>query len=153
MVRSMIPLIPWTRRVSESFGRLENEMANFMDRFFGGEERWGDGPREFNPRMDLVETEGGFEISVELPGMKAEDFHVEFRDGALWVSGERKEATEEKGKTFHRVERHFGHFHRMIPLPGTVDEDNVQASYKDGVLAIYVPKSEAAKPKQISVTS
>jgi len=137
----------------ESFGRWENEMANLMDRFFGAEERWGDGPREFNPRTDFAETDDAYEVSVELPGMKAEDFNVEFRDGGLWVSGERKEMTEEKGKTFHRVERHFGHFQRMIPLPGAVDEDNVDATYKDGVLTVRVPKTEAAKPKQISVKS
>jgi len=121
MVRSMVP---WTGRLPQPFERFENEMAGLMDRFFGTEERWGNGGlTAFHPHIDFAETANAYEVTVELPGLKPEDFHVEYHDGGLWISGERKEETEEKGKTFHRVERHYGQFQRMIPLPGAIDDE------------------------------
>jgi HSP20 family protein len=136
--------------------RLENEMNELMGRFFGREEGWGWGDgleklEAFTPRMNLVETENAYEVTVELPGIKPEEFNVEFKEGALWITGHRKEEKEEKGKTFHRVERHFGEFRRMIPLPGAVNEEKVEAAFKEGLLTVTVPKAEIVKPRHIAV--
>lgn len=147
MVRT---LIPWTPRVPQALGRWENEMNRLMERFFSPDDDWQRG-EAFVPRTDLVETEEEYQVMVELPGMKAEDFGVEFKQGNLWVSGERKEEKHEDGKTFHRIETHYGQFCRVIPLPGAVDEDKVEAHYRDGILHINVPKAAAARPKKIAV--
>jgi HSP20 family molecular chaperone IbpA len=74
----------------------------------------------FAPSVNFAETEKGYEVSVELPGMKPEDVHVEFKDGHLWITGERKSEVEEKGKTFHRVERRYGSFRRVIAIGNEV---------------------------------
>ena len=132
--------------------RFESEMGSLMNRFFGPRDEWLD-QDAFNPKVNLTETDSNFEATVELPGMKAEDFHVEMEGGELRISGEKKEEKEEKGKTFHRVERHYGEFRRTIPLPVAVDAGKVSAEYKDGVLTVKVPKTEAAKPKKIEIKS
>lgn len=83
--------------------------------------------------------------------MKPEDLNVEYRDGTLVIAGRKAEEKEEKGKTFHRVERCAGEFRRAIALPQAVDQEHVEAHYADGVLRVTVPKAEAAKPRQIAI--
>ena len=118
MVRS---LVPWTVRLPRPIGRLENEMSEWMERFFNREEGWWNGlekMEEFAPNVNLAETENAYEVTVELPGMKPEEFHVELKEGILRISGHREEEKKEEGKTFHRVERRYGEFRRAIPMPG-----------------------------------
>ncbi len=150
MVRS---LIPWTsRELPRPLERLEREMEDLFDRF--GFEGWLTEERgRFLPRTDVAETEDAYEVMIDLPGMKPEDFTVEIREGSLWISGVKEEAHEEEGKTYHRVERQRGEFRRVIPLPTAVDESKVQAEYVDGVLKVTVPKAESAKPKRIEIKS
>jgi HSP20 family protein len=149
MVRSLIPrstgLRPWTA--------FERDMENWMNRFFGGGMMpWSETEEMmFTPEVNLAETDNEFEVSVELPGLKPEDVHVELSNGNLVISGEKKEEKEEKGKTFHRIERHFGEFRRTIPLDVPVEEEKIDASFRDGVLTVMLPKSEQAKPKSIEV--
>jgi HSP20 family protein len=127
-------------------------MENLFNRFLGDEE--GEWPMvEFVPRTDVVETDGAMEVTVELPGMKAEEFKVEIKDNALWITGEKKEEKEEKNKTYHRIERRHGKFERILPMPAYVDAKKVEAAFRDGVLKVTVPKTEAVKPKQIAVKS
>ncbi|HWB12626.1 MAG TPA: Hsp20/alpha crystallin family protein [Pirellulales bacterium] len=126
-------------------------MENLMERFFNPEDgRWLIG---FVPAVNVAETENAFEVTLELPGMKAEDFKVEMKKGELWISGEKREEKEEKGKTFHRIERSSGEFRRVIPLPGEVAEEKIEAEYKEGVLKVVVPKTEKAKPRRVEVKS
>ena len=146
MLRSMIP---WRERFPATFPRFENEMEDLMERFFGNGEEWG--LTRFTPSLNVSETDNGYEVSVELPGLKPEEVHVELKEGNLWISGEKKEESEEKGKTFHRIERRHGEFRRMIQLPGAVAEEKVEAKFENGVLKVNVPKSEKVKPKKIPV--
>jgi HSP20 family protein len=143
-------MVPWRERFPATFPRFENEMEDLMERFFGngGDEL---GLTRFTPSLNISETDGEYEVSAELPGLKSDEVTVEFKDGNLWISGEKKEESEEKGKTFHRIERRHGEFRRMIQLPGTVDEEKVEAKFDNGVLKINVPKSEKVKPKRIPV--
>lgn len=142
-------LIPRTERLPRPLVRFEREMENLMDRFFRPDEgRW---LAEFVPAVNVAETETGYEVTMELPGMKREEFTVELKDGDLWVSGEKKEEKEEKGKSFHRVERTYGEFCRVVRLPGEVAADKISAEYKEGVLKISVPKTEKAKPRHVEV--
>jgi HSP20 family protein len=105
----------------------------------------------FAPRVNFAETATGYEVVADLPGLKPEDVDVEFHDGHLWITGARKEEAEEEGKTYHRVERRFGQFRRVITLGNEVDAEKIEASYKDGVLTVNVPKIAAAQPKKIEV--
>ncbi|HVC98188.1 MAG TPA: Hsp20/alpha crystallin family protein [Pirellulales bacterium] len=144
-------LVPRVDRLPRPFARVEREFENLMDRIMGSDEGrwpvWGG----FTPTFNLAETETHYEVTMELPGMKPEEFKVEVKNGELWVTGEKKEEKEEKGKTFHRIERTYGEFRRVIPLPGTVNEEKIEAEYKAGVLKVFVPKTEAAKPRHIEV--
>ena len=83
--------------------------------------------------------------------MKADEFNIEFKEGQLWVTGERKAEQEESGKTYHRVERHRGQFRRVVSLPVEVAADKIEATYKDGVLSIAVPKAPTVLPQKIVV--
>jgi HSP20 family protein len=130
---------------------MEEEMEDLFDRFTREDGEWM--PREayFVPKADVVETENEFEVTVDLPGMKREDVNVEVKDGDLWITGKRAEEKEEKGATYHRVERRYGEFRRVLALPARIDRDKVTAKYDNGVLKVTVPKMEAAKAKHIEV--
>lgn len=106
----------------------------------------------WSPALDVYDDKDHFVVTVELPGMKKEDIGLTLHDGVLTVTGERKHEREGKeGETF-RSERYFGKFQRSVTLPAAVDTAQVKASYQDGILAINLPKSEEAKPKQIEVS-
>jgi len=83
--------------------------------------------------------------------VKKEDVKVTLEDGVLTIQGERRHEKEEKGKKYHRMERSYGSFVRTFSLPDVIDDDKVKAEFKDGVLNLYLPKSEKAKPKAIEV--
>jgi HSP20 family protein len=89
-------------------------------------------------------------IRAELPGMKREDIKVEVKDVTLVLSGERKSEKPAEGVEYR--ERVNAKFWRSFSLPETVEQDSIEATYKDGVLEIRVPKAEEAKPRQIEVT-
>ena len=103
------------------------------------------------PPVDLSETENAFEIRLDLPGMESKDFEVEVNGNIATIRGERKEEKEEKGKTFHRVERRSGAFSRSLTLPCNVNEGEVAAEYSNGVLTITLPKREDTTPKKVTV--
>lgn len=126
-------------------------MENLVSRFFGREMFEENGGAVFAPQVNVAETDDHFEVTADLPGLKAEDVNVELKEGQLWISGEKKEEKEEQGKTFHRVERRYGQFRRIVPLSGAVKESDVQATFKDGVLTITLPKAEEVKPKKIAI--
>jgi HSP20 family protein len=129
---------------------LEMEFPKWMNEVLGPEGMLArDG--KFLPETNVVETDKAIEVTVELPGMKPEDVKVEMKENALWITGEKKEEKEEKGKTFHRIERRAGMFRRVLPLPAEVTQDQVDARFTDGVLKITLPKTERVAPKQIEV--
>jgi HSP20 family protein len=142
-------LTPFGTRFPSVFSDFRREMDGLMSRFFQGEE--GDGLQWYSPPINVAETDTGWEVTLDLPGMKPEDFDVEFKHGDLWITGERKYEHEEEGKTYHRVERQWGQFRRVIRMGEEVDAERVNAEYKDGVLHITVPKTEMARAKRIEV--
>jgi HSP20 family protein len=146
-------LTPWTARRPRKLDLLrEWEPFEMIERFFEEGDGWGLGDR-FAPPVDVVETPEAMEVTMELPGMKPEDVKVELKEGRLYISGEKKEEREEEGKHFHRMERRLGEFHRVLPLPATVDAENVRATFDKGLLKVTVAKTEEAKPKAIPVTA
>jgi HSP20 family protein len=112
---------------------------------------WQDRPRPFAPAIDVSENDGQYTITVELPGGTRDDVQVELHDGVLSIRGEKKNEREEKKEHRRYVERTYGSFSRSFQLPANVDATRLEASFKDGVLTITVPKTEEAKPKTIAV--
>jgi HSP20 family protein len=107
--------------------------------------------RRWMPAMDLVESRDHFVLRADLPGMSEDDVNIEFEDGTLTVSGERKAEHEESNEGFHRVERSFGTFSRSLTLPQGIDPEAVTASFDRGVLEIRIPKPEQRKPRKIAI--
>ena len=134
------PAVAWP-----TFGRLAN-LQDELDRLFESPlTGWA-------PALDVHEDKDSFSIRVELPGMRREDIEVSLQDGALVISGERKEEKVIEGTEVHRQERFYGRFSRALTLPSAVAGDKVKAQYKDGILTVTLPKAEEAKPKAITVS-
>jgi HSP20 family protein len=104
-----------------------------------------------SPAVDLTEDERSYKVSVELPGVRREDVSVELHEDVLTIRGEKRSEREEKKDRAHWVERSYGSFSRSFTLPPTAAADELLASFKDGVLAIEIPKKEAAKARQIAI--
>ena len=105
----------------------------------------------FVPPVDIYEDENSISLRLEIPGMKQEDLDIRLENNTLTVRGERKFEKEEKEENFHRIERRYGSFTRSFTLPNTVNTDDVNADYRDGVLEIRLGKRAETKPKQIKV--
>jgi len=141
------------RPISDLMGdvvNMQSEIDRMFDRFRGGilDES---GATAFMPPVDITEDETNFIIRAELPGVKKQDVSITVQNGVLTVRGEKKQEVEKKEGNVHRVERSYGTFQRSFTLPTSVKSDKIEASYDNGVLAISLPKSEEAKPKEIEV--
>jgi len=110
--------------------------------WFSGEEG---GEMAWSPRVNLSENEKELVVSAELPGMYEKNIDVSVSNDVLSIRGEKTEEKEEKEQDYHRVERRFGTFQRDIPLPAEVESDKVDATFKNGVLTIHLPKSPQAQ--------
>lgn len=106
---------------------------------------------QWAPRVDVRETDDALLVQAELPGISKKDVHLEVKDGVLTLTGERRYEKDVKEENVHRVERAYGRFSRSFSLPSNVDPNKVDASMKDGVLEVRLPKSESAKPKAIAI--
>lgn len=104
---------------------------------------------EWAPRTDVVETEQGYQLEVELPGIARDQLEIEVANDTVTVKGERKLASDPEA--YHRVERPYGSFNRVFFLPDWVDRPGIQAKLNDGVLSLFLPKREETKPRQIQV--
>ena len=139
-------LVRW--KPSRSLISLPREIDRFFDDF-------GLNFRDFDtvwsPRVDLAESEDGYEVKAELPGLKKEEIKVEVHDQVLTLTGEKKNEEKSDTKNYHRVERTYGRFGRSFRLPKEVKSDEIKAKYKNGILTIDIPKSEETKPKEIAV--
>lgn len=113
---------------------------------------WPSRESGWTPALDVHDDKDCLTVQVELPGVKKDEIDIALEDGVLTVSGERKtERVSKEGESF-RSERYFGKFQRTVTLPAAVDTGKVQASYKDGILTIDLPKAEEAKPRQITIS-
>jgi HSP20 family protein len=105
----------------------------------------------WTPALDLYQSNDNVVAVVELPGMRKEDIDISLHDGTLAIGGERKAEPVENGNSAARTERFTGKFRRSVTLPTRVDATKVNATYKNGILTVTLPKAEEAKPKQIQV--
>jgi len=147
-------LLPAKRQdVERPAASLQREMNRLFDDFFARDflvEPFK-GIGEWRPALDVPETETSVIVKADLPGLEAKDLDVALRGDLLTIKGEKKEEKEEKTKSYHRVERHYGSFERSVRLPATVKADQVKASFKNGVLQIELPKTEEARQKSIHI--
>jgi HSP20 family molecular chaperone IbpA len=105
------------------------------------------------PAVDIADTEKAYEITAELPGMDEKNVEVKFSNGVLTIKGEKKEEKEEKNKDYHLSERRYGSFQRSFTVPEGVDAEKIDATFKDGLLTVSLPKTPEAqkKEKQIAI--
>jgi HSP20 family protein len=103
------------------------------------------------PAIDVAEDEKHYAITVEIPGVKKEDVQVEIHEGMLTIRGEKKSEREEKDERRRYVERSYGSFSRSFSLPTDADGDRVEASFKDGILTITIPKTAESKPQTVAI--
>jgi len=152
-------LTPWkwnernqlARASHDPISSLQRELNQLLEGFFD------DSPFKFAerggaalmaPKLDISETDKELHITAELPGLKEEDIDVEFAGDYVKIRGEKKDERDEKEHNFHRVERSFGMFERVVPISAQVDREKAQATYKNGVLTITLPKTESAPSTQ-----
>ena len=128
---------------------IQNELNRLFGRTYAGEV--GSVGGTWVPPLDIYETDEKFVVTMELPGIEADDVDVSVEDSTLTISGERKFSEEVSEETYRRVERGYGSFSRSLSLPQTADAEHIEASFDKGVLRIEVPKAEVAKPKKITV--
>ena len=132
---------------------LQNEMNRLFNTVFDAPAPGNGGStlRRWMPAMDLVETDDHFVLRADLPGVSEDDVKIEFEDGTLTVSGERRAEHESKDEGYYRVERAFGSFSRSLTLPQGIDPAAVGASFDRGVLEVRIPKPEQRKPRRIEI--
>ncbi len=140
----MADIIRWNP-VRDIFN-LQDEINKLFGNYGGRDDSLG-----WAPAVDIQETESGYSIKVDLPGIKKEDIKLSVENNVMSISGERKDEKEEKGKNYLRKEKSYGSFFRSFALPHAVDSKNIKASYADGVLSVDIPKAEEAKPKEIKI--
>lgn len=154
-------LLPSLRRKGETpsrseeehpFYSLQREMNRLFDDFFHGfdleplravEERYAG----FSPSIDVRESDNEVTIKAEIPGIDEKDVEVLVCDESVTITGEKKEEQEDKGKDYYHLERTYGSFHRVIPLPKGINLEKVEATFKNGLLTVKVPKTEEARSK------
>jgi HSP20 family protein len=153
---------PVARRESWPFERLRSEIDRLFDDFgmgtwrspfrrsvFDVEPFWrGEISWSKVPAVDAAETEKGYEITAELPGINEKNVEVKYADGTLTIKGEKKDEREEKKENYYLSERNYGLFQRSFRVPDGVDTDKVEASFKNGVLTVTMPKTPEAQKKE-----
>lgn len=130
---------------------LHDEVNRIFRETFGGMQGGAASAGAFTPALDVEEDDERFVLHVELPSVNPEDVEVSLEESVLTIAGERRFYGDRNADGFRRIERHFGRFHRAVRLPDRVAADHVEASYRDGLLTITVPKAEEAKPRRIQV--
>jgi HSP20 family protein len=132
---------------------LQKEMNRLFDRLVptdvGNGEKMG---LSFIPAAEMTETPEAVQLKLEIPGMEAKDLNLEVTADSLTINGERKSEIKTEEEGFTRTEFRYGKFHRVIPLPVQVDNNNVTAEYKDGILNLTLPKAEEEKNKVVKVS-
>jgi HSP20 family protein len=136
-----------------NFQSLQHEMNRmFNELFHGGNRKEASSSiSPWTPSVDIYETDDALVIKAELPGVSKDDVSIDVHENTLTLRGQRKHEAEVKDAQYHRVERTYGSFQRSFTLPSMIDYEKVQATFKDGVLELHLPKSETAKPKRIAI--
>lgn len=146
-------IVPFKRRAGSDIAKLRNEMDDMFSRFMG-DVTWpftaSSTPPAW-PALDIADRENDVLVKAEVPGMDAQDIEISVHGNILSISGEKKEAHEDKKEGYYHCERTYGNFRRDITLPTEVNPDKVNAEMKNGVLTVTLPKAERAKTVKVKV--
>lgn len=137
----------WLERDLGHIDRLLNEVSGA----WGRQSADATDAATWIPTVDVFESKDELRIVAELPGVRPEDVKLSVENAMLSIRGEKKQVAEENAEAVHRYERSYGLFLRSFRIPSTVDADRIQARYEHGVLTVTLPKSEKAKPREITV--
>lgn len=137
------------RRPFREFDRLRRQLDELYGAFSGGALPMSSAG--VFPLTNVTEDNENYYVRAELPGIKSDELDIQVTADGISISGERKIPEEGNGVKYHRREREAGKFSRLINLPGEVDINKVEASMENGILKVTIPKSEATKPRQITV--
>jgi HSP20 family protein len=140
-------------------GALQRRMNRMLDDFFGD---FGDlplgplhgigrGSEGFIPRMDVAETDKEITLNMELAGIDEKDVNITLQDDVLTIRGEKKIERDEKNQRYSLTERSYGTFSRSLSLPTEIQQDNIQASFKKGVLTVRLPKAAVPEAKATKI--
>ena len=134
--------------------REVSSLQDRLNRAFGGRTERDDEMQlaAWAPPVDIAEEKDRILITAELPGFKENEIEIQTENGMLTLLGERKFEKETDGKSYHRVERSYGQFVRSFSLPNNVDREKIQATFRDGLLQVELPKREDAKPRTIKIS-
>lgn len=144
-------IAPWRRRELRRTPNyaLDQTINRMFDDFFADFDRFGVRPfaegTSFSPSIDLSETDSEVKVVAELPGLGENDVNVSLAHNVLTISGEKKDEHEEEKENFHLIERSYGTFKRSVALSEEIDPDGVEASFKNGVLTVVLPKTTKAQ--------
>jgi len=148
--RSAFGLPGWNiRNTFEELNRMRRQMDQLFDTMASGQIT-GAKSGVF-PALNLTEDKDRYYVRAELPGITADALEIEATGKKLSISGERQIPAAGKDAKYHRREREAGRFSRVITVPGDIDSAKVEASLKNGILTVMLPKAEASKPRQISI--
>jgi HSP20 family protein len=138
---------PWS-----VLNQLHGQLNRILEREFGHESSSAV-TADWIPPADVEEYADRFVLRLDVPGVPVEDIEITLDNGVLSVSGERPRAAERKEVERTRTERPYGRFHRRFTLPDTVDAANVQASGRNGIVEITIPKQPKAQPRRIQIAA
>lgn len=154
-------IMPWRKRKDDMsrveqtpFTELHQRMDDLFSEFFDG---FGTGLSRFEarqtitPSIDVSETDEEVRVTADLPGMDEKDIQVSLDNDLLTIKGEKKQEQEEKKRNYYMVERSYGEFRRVIPVPASVEKDKVKAAFKKGVLTITLPRTPEMKARKRTV--
>lgn len=150
MARELAIWRPFKEMVPFDFQSMRREMDRLWDSFFQRTRRTEE-EGEYLPALDVCETKDQILVKAEVPGVEPKDLDIFLSDGVLTLKGEKKEHEGEEGVSCHLTERSYGAFSRSIQLPSSVQSDKIDASCKNGVLQIILPKSEEARTREIKI--
>ena len=136
---------------------IDREFRKVLDSFnsFGTRKTSNDDGYEsavWSPLTDIVEDKDNYLLKLDLPGVDKKDVKLNFTNGELQISGERKEEKENKDATFHRIERAYGKYYRSFKLPEKIKEEKISAKFDNGSLTVTIPKADEIKPKEIEIS-
>ena len=140
-------LVKWNPNVNLLPTR--NSWDHFLSEFFG--DGWERTSNSWSPSVDISEDKNAYTITADLPGISKKDINMRVKENVLTLSGNRNYEKKDKKDTYYRMERGYGKFSRSFQLPDNVMENKITANFKNGVLTVYVPKSEKLKPRGIEI--
>ena len=145
-------ILRW-RDPTDSYGELD-DLRTAVDQLFGNYTSRPGRMRLYRgvfPALNMTENEDTLYITAELPGINPKEIDISATANSIVLRGERKESSASKEVNYHQREREFGTFRRVIDLPTKIDTEKINASYKNGILTVALPKAEEVKPKQIQI--